>query len=209
MRVLLGTTVSRFEGTGSADNGGTIVAAGDCAVTPHPAAAGGSLVRFESFGHAIDHARVAAATLAGVPAPYDAVPWFWSDQGTLKLQIAGLSAGFDQTVLRGDLPAVENECGGRGKPRPFLPIGLSVLSLIGDDRERPGRAGVDRRLDRLGRVAAGVDDHGDRLVVLVEGVRGVPDALPRAHAQVPVDAYLAVARAFRRHCGGHGLSPAR
>jgi 3-phenylpropionate/trans-cinnamate dioxygenase ferredoxin reductase component len=79
-----------------------IVAAGDCAVTPHPAAADGSLVRFESYGHAMDHAKVAAATLAGVPAPYDAVPWFWSDQGTLKLQIAGLSAGFDQAVLRGD-----------------------------------------------------------------------------------------------------------
>jgi 3-phenylpropionate/trans-cinnamate dioxygenase ferredoxin reductase subunit len=79
-----------------------IVAAGDCAVTPHPAAADGSLVRFESFGHAFEHARVAAATRAGVPAPYDAVPWFWSDQGTLKLQIAGLSTGFDQVVLRGD-----------------------------------------------------------------------------------------------------------
>jgi 3-phenylpropionate/trans-cinnamate dioxygenase ferredoxin reductase component len=79
-----------------------IVAAGDCAVTPHPAAAGGSLVRFESYGHATDHAKVAAATLAGVAAPYDAVPWFWSDQGSLKLQIAGLSAGFDQAVLRGD-----------------------------------------------------------------------------------------------------------
>jgi 3-phenylpropionate/trans-cinnamate dioxygenase ferredoxin reductase component len=79
-----------------------IVAAGDCAVTPHPAAADGSLVRFESYGHATDHAKVAAATLAGVPARYDAVPWFWSDQGPLKLQIAGLAAGFDQTVLRGD-----------------------------------------------------------------------------------------------------------
>ena len=79
-----------------------IVAAGDCAVTPHPAAADGALVRFESYGHALDHAKVAAATLAGVPAPYDAVPWFWSDQGSLKLQIAGLSAGYDQTVLRGD-----------------------------------------------------------------------------------------------------------
>ena len=83
-----------------------IVAAGDCAVTPHPAAADGSLVRFESWGHAIDHAKVAAATLAGMPASYDAVPWFWSDQGTLKLQIAGLSGGFDQAVLRGD-PAAE------------------------------------------------------------------------------------------------------
>jgi 3-phenylpropionate/trans-cinnamate dioxygenase ferredoxin reductase component len=79
-----------------------IVAAGDCAVTPHPAAADGALVRFESYGHATDHAKVAAATLAGVPAPYDTVPWFWSDQGSLKLQIAGLAAGFDQTVLRGD-----------------------------------------------------------------------------------------------------------
>jgi 3-phenylpropionate/trans-cinnamate dioxygenase ferredoxin reductase subunit len=83
-----------------------IVAAGDCAVTPHPAAADGALVRFESYGHATDHAKVAAATLAGVPARYDAVPWFWSDQGPLKLQIAGLAAGFDQTVLRGD-PATE------------------------------------------------------------------------------------------------------
>jgi 3-phenylpropionate/trans-cinnamate dioxygenase ferredoxin reductase subunit len=160
VEVLLGTAVSRFEGTGSANTGpantgGTvtgahlsdggfvpadlviigigaeprtelaerlglacaggivvdafartsdpaIVAVGDCAVTPHPAAADGSLVRFESYGHAIDHAKVAAATLAGVPASYDALPWFWSDQGTLKLQIAGLSGGFDQAVLRGD-----------------------------------------------------------------------------------------------------------
>ena len=83
-----------------------IVAAGDCAVTPHPASADGSLVRFESYGHATDHAKVAAATLAGVPAPYDSVPWFWSDQGSLKLQIAGLASGYDQTVLRGD-PAAE------------------------------------------------------------------------------------------------------
>lgn len=79
-----------------------IVAAGDCAVTPHPAAGDGGLVRLESVGHAIDHAKIAAATLAGAPVPYDAVPWFWSDQGTLKLKIAGLSAGFDQTVMRGD-----------------------------------------------------------------------------------------------------------
>ena len=93
-----GIVVDAFARTSDA----AIVAAGDCAVTPHPAAADGSLVRFESFGHAIDHAKVAAATLAGTPARYDTVPWFWSDQGTLKLQIAGLSGGFDQTVLRGD-----------------------------------------------------------------------------------------------------------
>ena len=97
-----GIVVDAFARTSNA----AIVAAGDCAITPHPAAADGSLVRFESYGHATDHAKVAAATLAGAPAPYDAVPWFWSDQGKLKLQIAGLSAGFDQTVLRGD-PAAE------------------------------------------------------------------------------------------------------
>jgi 3-phenylpropionate/trans-cinnamate dioxygenase ferredoxin reductase component len=79
----------------------TIVAAGDCAITPHPGAVGRA-VRLESVGHAIEHAKCAAATLAGAPVPYDAVPWFWSDQGTLKLQIAGLSSGFDQTVVRGD-----------------------------------------------------------------------------------------------------------
>jgi 3-phenylpropionate/trans-cinnamate dioxygenase ferredoxin reductase subunit len=79
----------------------TIVAAGDCVVTPHPGAVDG-MIRLESVGHAVEHAKCAAATLAGVPAPYDAVPWFWSDQGTLKLQIAGLSSGFDQTVVRGD-----------------------------------------------------------------------------------------------------------
>jgi len=81
-----------------------IVAAGDCVVTPHPGAVDG-MVRLESVGHAVEHAKCAAATLACVPAPYDAVPWFWSDQGTLKLQIAGLSSGFDQTVVRGDTEA--------------------------------------------------------------------------------------------------------
>ena len=67
-----------------------IVAAGDCAITPHPAAADGSLVRFESYGHATDHARVAAATLPGCRAlrrgAVVLVP-----PGPLKLQIAGLA----------------------------------------------------------------------------------------------------------------------
>lgn len=82
----------------------SIVAAGDCVVTPHPAA-GQQLVRLESVGHAIDHAKCAAATLAGTPTRYDTVPWFWSDQGTLRLQIAGLAADFDQTVVRGSMEA--------------------------------------------------------------------------------------------------------
>jgi len=44
---------------------------------------------------------VAAATLAGNPRPYTEVPWFWSDQYDLKLQIAGLAHGYDQIVVRG------------------------------------------------------------------------------------------------------------
>lgn len=77
-----------------------VFAAGDCTATPHPVA-GGALVRLESVQHAIDQARCAAATIAGRAEAYATIPWFWSNQDTLKLQIAGLSAGFDQTVLRG------------------------------------------------------------------------------------------------------------
>jgi 3-phenylpropionate/trans-cinnamate dioxygenase ferredoxin reductase subunit len=58
--------------------------------------------RIESVQNAIDQGRVLAARLAGKPKPYDAVPWFWSDQGDLKLQIAGLANGYDRAVRRGD-----------------------------------------------------------------------------------------------------------
>jgi 3-phenylpropionate/trans-cinnamate dioxygenase ferredoxin reductase subunit len=75
-----------------------ISAIGDCA--SFPTAAGRT--RLESVQNATDQARCLAARLAGRPAPYDAVPWFWSDQGDIKLQIAGLGAGADQLVLRGD-----------------------------------------------------------------------------------------------------------
>lgn len=78
-----------------------VVAAGDCAVMPNPLT-GEGLVRLESMQNAVDQAKVAAASLVGQPARYHAVPWFWSDQGNLKLQIAGLSTGYDQVVLRGD-----------------------------------------------------------------------------------------------------------
>ncbi len=81
-----------------------IVAAGDCTTLRRPSTAG--LLRIESVANAIAQGRAAAATLAGVHDPLSAVPWFWSDQGDLKLQIAGLSAGYDDVVLRGD-PATE------------------------------------------------------------------------------------------------------
>ncbi len=77
-----------------------VVAAGDC--TTLRLASTSDLLRIESVANAIAQGRAAAATLAGVHDPLSALPWFWSDQGDLKLQIAGLNAGYDDVVLRGD-----------------------------------------------------------------------------------------------------------
>ena len=64
--------------------------------------AGGARVRLESVQNANDQATVAVRSILGDPAPYDAVPWFWSNQFDLKLQTVGLSTGHDQVVVRGD-----------------------------------------------------------------------------------------------------------
>lgn len=80
-----------------------ISALGDCARFPTRFAeglSGGNRVRIESVQNAIDQGRCLAARLAGRAASYDAVPWFWSDQGPHKLQIAGLAAPSDLTVVR-------------------------------------------------------------------------------------------------------------
>ncbi|MBR0836218.1 FAD-dependent oxidoreductase [Bradyrhizobium manausense] len=77
-----------------------ISAIGDCALFASPRF-GGSL-RLESVQNATDHARCLAARLTGDKKPYDGHPWFWSDQGDDKLQIAGLTTGYDRVVLRGD-----------------------------------------------------------------------------------------------------------
>jgi len=77
-----------------------ICAAGDC--TSHPNGIYGRRLRLESVHNAIEQGKTAAATLTGKEKPYNQVPWFWSDQYDLKLQIAGLSAGYTQAVVRGD-----------------------------------------------------------------------------------------------------------
>ncbi len=77
-----------------------ISAIGDCALFVSPRF-GGSL-RLESVQNATDHARCVAARLTGDDKVYDGQPWFWSDQGDDKLQIAGLTTGYDRVVLRGD-----------------------------------------------------------------------------------------------------------
>jgi 3-phenylpropionate/trans-cinnamate dioxygenase ferredoxin reductase subunit len=78
-----------------------IFAAGDCTrfLSPHY----GVKMRLESVQNANDQARVAAAVISGRPAVYDAIPWFWSDQYELKLQIAGVSSGYDEIAVRGDI----------------------------------------------------------------------------------------------------------
>ena len=80
---------------------GNIYAIGDCAEHPNAFAAG--RVRLESVQNACDQARSVAAAIAGKCAPYAALPWFWTDQYEIRLQMAGLSIGYDAVVTRGNL----------------------------------------------------------------------------------------------------------
>jgi 3-phenylpropionate/trans-cinnamate dioxygenase ferredoxin reductase subunit len=84
------------EATRSSDP--AILSCGDATRFPSPRY--GRHVRLESVQNAIDQAKAAAATLTGSPVVYDPVPWFWSDQYDVKLQIAGLSEGHDRAVER-------------------------------------------------------------------------------------------------------------
>lgn len=77
-----------------------IFAAGD--VTNHPSALMGRNIRLESVQNAVSQGRAAALAMLGKPEPYNEVPWFWSDQYDLKLQIAGLSEPTDEAIVRGD-----------------------------------------------------------------------------------------------------------
>jgi 3-phenylpropionate/trans-cinnamate dioxygenase ferredoxin reductase subunit len=78
-----------------------IYAIGDCAAHVNRYA-GGAVIRLESVQNAHDMAACAARAICGDPQPYDALPWFWSNQYDLRLQTVGLSLGHDATVLRGD-----------------------------------------------------------------------------------------------------------
>jgi 3-phenylpropionate/trans-cinnamate dioxygenase ferredoxin reductase subunit len=78
-----------------------IFAVGDCALHANRYAEG-ACIRLESVQNANDQASVAAKTILGGEAGYDAVPWFWSNQYDLKLQTVGLSSGHDSSVVRGD-----------------------------------------------------------------------------------------------------------
>jgi 3-phenylpropionate/trans-cinnamate dioxygenase ferredoxin reductase subunit len=77
-----------------------ISAIGDCALFASPRF--GAPLRLESVQNATDHARCVAARLTGDAKAYDGLPWFWSDQGPDKLQIAGLTTGYDHVAVRGN-----------------------------------------------------------------------------------------------------------
>ena len=77
-----------------------IYAAGDC--TNHPNPILDRRLRLESVPNAMEQARTACSNMLGGDKTYAAVPWFWSDQYELKLQMVGFSADSDQSVLRGD-----------------------------------------------------------------------------------------------------------
>jgi 3-phenylpropionate/trans-cinnamate dioxygenase ferredoxin reductase subunit len=77
-----------------------VFAAGDCAVRHMP---NGEMRRLESVNNAFEQAKAAAAAMLGEEKPFDAAPWFWSDQYDIKLQMVGISQGFDQVVTRGDI----------------------------------------------------------------------------------------------------------
>lgn len=91
-----------------------IFALGDCASFP---VAGDGRLRLESVQNATDQARALAQTLSGTPTDYAAVPWFWSDIGAMKLQIAGLAGGADEAIecrgAEGQLKSVYHLKGGR------------------------------------------------------------------------------------------------
>jgi len=111
-----------------------ISAMGDCARFPSPFAE--APVLLESVQNAADQARCIADRLLGGLAAYDKVPWFWSDQASLKLQIAGLGVGHDRAVLRGD-PA-------SGSFSIFCYRGDRLLAV--ESMNRPGDHMIARRL---------------------------------------------------------------
>lgn len=94
-----GVTVDAYCRTNLAD----VYAIGDCAAHPNPFA-DGAVIRLESVQNASDMANAVARTIFGTPTPYEATPWFWSNQYDLRLQTVGLSAGHDQAVLRAEHP---------------------------------------------------------------------------------------------------------
>jgi 3-phenylpropionate/trans-cinnamate dioxygenase ferredoxin reductase subunit len=148
-----GIVVDEFGRTSDPD----ILAVGDCACQPN--AWLGRPVRIESVPNAMEQARTAAATLCGKSIPHRSVPWFWSDQYDLKLQMVGLSQGYEQVVLRGE-PAGRSFCAF------YLREGAAIAV---DAVNRAGEFMVAKRLvaDRVQVTAATLADETQPLQALL------------------------------------------
>lgn len=133
-----------------------IFAAGDCASFPQ----GAGRMRLESVGNAIDMGAAAASAMLGEDITYTAAPWFWSDQYDCKLQIAGLSAGYEQIVTRQ----------GEGDAVSFWYFAQGRLLAV-DAMNDPRAYMVGKRLIEAGKSpdAALVADAGVNLKTLLAG----------------------------------------
>src|SRR5690606_5770107 len=101
-------------------------------------------IRLESVPNAVEQARIAAQSINGSPKPYESIPWFWSDQYDLKLQMVGLSQGYDQVVIRGN-----------PEERSFAAFYFANDKLIAADCvSRPAEFGMIRKLVQAGTSAS-------------------------------------------------------
>jgi 3-phenylpropionate/trans-cinnamate dioxygenase ferredoxin reductase component len=131
-----------------------ILSIGDC--SNHPSLLYGRRVRIESVPNALGQARAAAATLCGWPQAYASVPWFWSDQYDLKLQIVGLSQGYDKVVIRG-----------RPSDRSFIAFYLKNGTIIAADAvNRPKEFSLAKRLVAEQRLPVSIEHLSDESVPL-------------------------------------------
>jgi 3-phenylpropionate/trans-cinnamate dioxygenase ferredoxin reductase subunit len=120
-----------------------VYAVGDCAAHENRFA-GGLRLRLESVQNAHDQAAVVAKAIVGRPEPYEAIPWFWSNQYDLRLQTVGLSVGHDSTLVRG-----------RPEERSFSVLYLLEGRVIALDCVNATRDYVQgRKLILEGRIAA-------------------------------------------------------
>src|SRR6185437_789793 len=109
-----------------------VFAAGDVAAFWVPRL--GRRMRLESWRHAQNHGIAVGRAMAGSAAPYDEVPWFWSEQHGVNLQVAGSAEGAAQRVMRGDPAGASFSCW-------MLDAAARVIGVVGIDAPRDVRAG--------------------------------------------------------------------
>jgi 3-phenylpropionate/trans-cinnamate dioxygenase ferredoxin reductase subunit len=141
-----------------------IVAVGDAVSFVHWEL--GRRIRLESVQNAVDQGKIAAATLLGRREAYRAVPWFWSDQGDVKLQMVGLSGDATQSVVRGKAES--------GSFSVFHYAGDRLVAI--DSVNRPADHVLGRRMIGAGisPPPAVVTDEGTDLKALVAGLSSQP-----------------------------------